>query len=118
MQAELKHLDFEPDPATLSGDPAEFSLLARMIVGRPDSPGQESFDVTVCTPEWLAEACRKSGGIYDPRHHLVVNLEEFDKRSLHDWLAARVRNVRGETWSEVGERLGRLGYWEFEDYAP
>jgi hypothetical protein len=118
MRAELKHLDLEPDPATLSGDPAEFSLLARMIVRPPDSPGEESFDVTVCTPEWLAEACRKTGGIYDPRHHLVVNFDEFDKRALHEWLAARVRAAEAETWDELAERLGRLGYWEFEDYTP
>jgi hypothetical protein len=27
-----------------------------------------------------------------------------------------VQEIEAETWSEVGERLGRLGYWEFEDY--
>jgi hypothetical protein len=63
MRAQLKSLDLEPDPATLSGIASEFSLLARMIVGRPDSRGEESFDVTVCTPEWLAEHCRARGGI-------------------------------------------------------
>jgi hypothetical protein len=118
MRAELKHLDLDPDPATLSGDPAEFSLLACMIVGPPDGPGKESFDVTVCTPEWLAEECRKSGGIYDPRHHLVVNLYTFDTRALRDWLATHIRNVEADTWAEVGSRLARLGYWEFEDYRP
>lgn len=118
MRAVLKSLDLDPDPSTLSGDPAEFSLLARMIVGSPNTPGEESFDVTVCTPEWLAEACRQVGGIYNPRHHVVVNLDEFDKRALHAWLSARVQEVEAESWSEVGERLGRLGYWEFEDYRP
>jgi immunity protein 8 of polymorphic toxin system len=29
---------------------------------------------------------------------------------------ARVQEVEADTWSELGERLGRLGYWEFEDY--
>lgn len=118
MRAQLKHLDLSPDPAELPADPAEFSLLARMIVGPGDGPGEESFDVTVCTPEWLTGACRRSGGIYDPRHHLVVNLDDFDKRALHDWLAARVAAIEADTWSEIGERLGRLGYWEFEDYTP
>ena len=58
MRAVLKSLVIEPDPSTLSGDPAEFSLLARMIVGPPGAPGEESFDVTLCTPEWLAKRCR------------------------------------------------------------
>jgi hypothetical protein len=116
MRAELKSLDFGPDPSKLSADPAQFSFLARMIVGRPDTPGEESFDVTVCTPKWLAQACRRAGGIYNPRHHLVVNLADFDARALEKWLAARVQDVQADTWSEIGERLGRLGYWEFEDY--
>lgn len=117
MRAVLKSLDLEPDPSTLSDDAAEFSLLARMIVGPPDSPGEESFDVTVCTPEWLARACTRVGGIYNARHHLIVNFEEFDQVRLRAWLSARVQEVEAEDWSEVGQRLGRLGYWEFEDYG-
>lgn len=118
MRAQLKSLDLEPDPSSLSGDPAEFSLLARMIVGPPDTPGEESFDITVCTPEWLAAQCLAQGGLYNPRHHLVVTLDTFDQRALRAWLEARVRAVEAPTWGEVGEKLGRLGYWEFEDYTP
>jgi len=118
MRAQLKHLDLDPDPATLPAEPATFSERARMIVGPPDSPGEESFDVTVCAPEWLADACRKSGGMYDPCHHLVVDFDDFDERALHQWLVTRVQAIEADTWPEIGERLGRLGYWEFEDYAP
>jgi hypothetical protein len=116
MRAVLKSLDLEPDPSTLPDDPAEFSLLARMIVGPPDTPGEESFDVTVCSPEWLAKALSHVGGIYNARHHLVVNFDDFDQRALRGWLSARVQEVESDTWAEIGERLGRLGYWEFEDY--
>ena len=116
MRAVLKRLEFEPEPSSLAGDPAEFSLLARMIVGPADAPGEESFDVTVCSPEWLAMACRQTGGIYAARHHVVVNVDEFDQRALHAWLSARVQEVEADTWPAIGERLGRLGHWEFEDY--
>lgn len=116
MRAVLKRVDFDPDPSTLPDDPAGFSLLARMSIGRSDAPGEESFDVTVCTPEWLGVACRHAGGIYSARHHIVVNLDEFDQRALRAWLSARVQEVEAETWSAIGERVGRLGYWEFEDY--
>jgi len=27
-----------------------------------------------------------------------------------------VHEVESDTWAEIGERLGRFGYWEFEDY--
>jgi hypothetical protein len=37
-------------------------------------------------------------------------------RVLRAWLAARVQEVQAESWSEICSRLGRLGYWEFEDY--
>jgi hypothetical protein len=116
MRAVLKSLVLDPDPSTLPADPAEFSLLARMIVGPPDTPGEESFDVTVCTPEWLAKVCGRAGGIYSARHHIVVNFEEFDQRALRAWLSARVHEVEVDTWAGIGERIGRLGYWEFEDY--
>ncbi|HEU5454135.1 MAG TPA: Imm8 family immunity protein [Nocardioides sp.] len=116
MRAALKSLDLEPDPATLPGNPAEFSLLARMIVGPGDGPGEESFDVTVCTPEWLGGVAR--GGFYDARHHVVVDFETFDRNALHRWLAKRVEAVQADSWAEIGGRLGRLGHWEFEDYRP
>jgi hypothetical protein len=118
MRAVLKSLDFEPDPATLPDDSAVFSFLARMTVGSPESPGEESFHITVCSPEWLAKTCRRVGGIYHPRHHLVVNLDDFDKRALRAWLAARVQETQADTWVGVAERLSHLGYWEFEDYRP
>jgi hypothetical protein len=76
-----------------------------------------AIDITLCTPEWLARACRELGGIYNARHHLVVSSEDFDKGTLHAWLAARVQEVQADTWVEIAERLSRLCYWEFEDYT-
>lgn len=118
MRAALRTIEYQPEPSTLSGDPAEFSFLARLIIGPPDAPGGESLDVTVCTPEWLAAASRRVGGIYDARHHVVVNLDDFNQRALRDWLASRVHEAEAASWPEVGRRLGRLGQWEFEDYRP
>ncbi|MFF2372013.1 Imm8 family immunity protein [Agromyces sp. NPDC058110] len=118
MRATLRNLAFEPDPASLAAEPTEFRLHTRLTVGPADGPGEESFDITVCTPEWLARACSATGGIYDARHHVIVNLDEFDKRALHDWLLLRVERVKGDNWAEIAERLGRLGAWEFEDYRP
>jgi hypothetical protein len=41
--------------------------------------------------------------------------KDFDKRALRAWLTARVQQVRADTLTQIGERLSRLGYWEFED---
>lgn len=89
-------------------------LWARMIIGPSDGPGEESFDLTVCTPEWLAQAT--GDGFYDARHHVIVNFASFDQNALRRWLAGRVESVQARTWHEIGERLARMGYWEFEDY--
>ena len=117
MRAELKRLDLEPDPATLPAEAESFSFIARMLIGPRGSSGEESFDVVVCSPEWLAARCREVG-LYDARHHLVVNVEQFDKRQLRTWLESRVNSVHAQTWTQIGERIGRLGYWESEDYQP
>ena len=114
MRAELKNLWLEPDAATLSGNPAAFALNARLMIGPGDGPDEELFDVTICTPEWLSVAAR--GGFYDARHHVVVDFEAFDQAELHRWLARRVETVQADKWKQIGERLSRLGYWEFEDY--
>ena len=115
VRAELKHLHLEPDPATLPAEAESFSFIARMLIGPRGSSGEESFDVVVCSPEWLAARCREVG-LYDARHHLVVNAEQFDKRQLRTWLESRVNSVHAQTWTQIGERIGRLGYWESEDY--
>lgn len=49
MRAALKSIVFQPEPSTISADPAEFSFLARLIIGPSSAPGEESFDVTVCS---------------------------------------------------------------------
>jgi hypothetical protein len=115
VRAAIRSLDFNPDPASLSADPAAFAFVVRMYVGAFDGPGEESFDLTVCSPEWLARQSRNEGFI-DGRHHVIINSEDFDQHRLQRWLEQRVSSVEGGSWREVGQRLARLGYWEFEDY--
>lgn len=86
-----------------------------MYAGPAHGEGEESFDVVVCSPQWLAARCR-DGGFFDARHHVVVDVEHFDQRALHSWLEKRVQAVSGDDWTEVGAKLARLGSWEFEDY--
>lgn len=117
VHASLRSIDLQHEPASLPADSAEFCFLARVYAGPADGPGEESFDVTVCSPEWLAVRCREEG-FTDARHHLVVDMKQFDQRALRSWLEKRVRAVSGDSWAEAGEKLSRLGFWEFEDYRP
>jgi len=117
MLAELKRLH-SPDVLDLPGwvpDTDDFAILVQVLVGLQGSPGEESFDVTVCSPEWIAQRAREER-IFDGRHHLVV--APFDYQKLWQYLTRYVSSCEGSTWQEIATKLGRLGQWEFEDYRP
>ncbi len=115
MRAVVRSLLLDPDPRELPSDPDEFVLLARLFVGPSDGPGEESFDVEVCTPEWLARRCAAEGFV-DGRHTVITTVDTFTEDGLRSFLTRRVENTSGETWHEVAEKVVRLGLWEFEDY--
>lgn len=91
------------------------AIQVQAIVGPSDGPGDESFDLTLCTPAWLAQLAARDG-IVDGRHHLVV-ADELDVDRIEAFIRKRIETSCGETWRDVAERVGRLGRWEFEDYA-
>lgn len=92
-----------------------WSVCIRVLAGPADGAGEESFDITVCSPAHLATRTRDEG-VVDGRHHLVM--EWFDWPALQTYIEHRVNQCEGATWPEVAEKLSRLGYWEFEDYRP
>jgi hypothetical protein len=85
------------------------------MVGPRDGEGQESFDIEVCTPAWLAKVCEKDGFVIG-RHVLIVN--DFEQARIRKIVVRMIERCSGDTWKEVAEKVGRLGYWEFEDYQP
>ena len=117
MRASVRRLDspevdldaFEPD------DPANVGILVQIIVGPADAPGEESFDVLVCTPRWLDGWVREEGPLIG-RHHLIV--ESYDAPRIKLYLTSAVEAEGATTWRELTQRIGRLGRWEFEDYQP
>src|SRR3954466_4737803 len=75
MRAELRSY-FSPDVdlevysgGLLNAD----SLLLTLLVGPLDGPGEESFDVQVCTPQWIKERLAQKGTPEIGRHLLIVN---------------------------------------------
>ncbi|CAN5183944.1 immunity 8 family protein [soil metagenome] len=107
---------------TIDGDPLELATIenqsnagqwVRILVGPADGPGEESFDVNVCTPEWLRDEIERTGPMVG-RHLLIVN--RWDVETVSRAISGLVAKVEGLDWQAVGERLGRIGYWEFEDY--
>jgi len=76
------------------------------MVGPSDGPGEESFDVEVCTPEALAERLRNDSGPLLGRHFLVVAGYDWDRFS--SFIRGLVARFEEETWEQVAQRLADL----------
>ena len=94
-------------------DSENFSLILRLIVGPRGQPGEESFDITICTPASLAEECAASGFVLG-RHRLIVSAH--DPSHIMNAVRNLVARCSGLSWAEVGSKLARIALWEFEDY--
>lgn len=101
--------------AYVAEDPDNDGVWIRLLVGPADGAGEESFDVLVCTPLWLRGVIAKDGPQIG-RHHLLVH--PFDLAQAQEFLRVQFESVEAPDWPTLGEKLARLGYWEFEDYPP
>ncbi len=117
MKAEIKSifsLDIESELKNYQPDNNDnFGFGLRMIISPKDGVGEESFDLTVCTPDWL-KANNKKDEIIFGRHYLIVFQYDYD--AIYKKLAEYVNNIEVSTWDEIGTLIGRIGHWEFEDY--
>jgi len=89
-----------------------FGFLLQLFVGADDGEGYESFDVVVCTPKWLSDTHSKDEVVIG-RHYLIVF--EYNFAHIMEEVQGFLDTCTGETWREVALKVGRLGYWEFED---
>lgn len=94
-------------------DPENFCVPVRVLVGPKGQPGEESYDIQVCSPKWLDSVCKREFFVVG-RHYLVVS--EYDFLRIRSVITRLVERVAGDSWDEVAEKLARIGYWEFEDY--
>jgi len=89
--------------------------LVAVLVGPSDGSGEESFCLTAWTPAALVEVLADQP-ILLGRHWLF--LRELSPGVVGKFLRRRIEQIEGTTWSEVAQKVGRLGLWEFEDYRP
>ena len=117
IRPEIRSL-YSPDDADIWNfkpvDEESFSLLLRIVVGPEGKPGEESFDVEVCTPRWIATNYPKDTLLMG-RHLLIV--QKLDMNKISEFIRSFVVGCSGETWQEVAAKIGKLARWEFEDYS-
>ena len=101
------------DPAQYKPIEQSFSLTLRLLIGPAESEGEESFDLLVCSPAALEKECDR-GGFVLGRHRLIV--KEYNWLFLRQTIEKLIGRCNGDDWREIAEKIGRIGYWEFEDY--
>lgn len=116
MRAQLKDLyslseidlkNFRPN--------AGFGISVRAIVGPENAEGEESFDFTVCTPDWFAtNEIPAANAMKIGRHFLFVHTYDYSR--LERFVRSYCQSSEGESWQVIAEKISRLGAWEFEDY--
>jgi hypothetical protein len=118
MRAEIKDM-WSPDVDDLEAYQPEdsdcFGLALDLMIGPHELDGMESFQLTLCTPQWLIGKYSRDDVIIG-RHFLIVFEYNYD-RIVHR-IRSYVEHCTGDTWHEVAEKVARLGLWEFEDYVP
>jgi hypothetical protein len=85
-----------------------FGFVLQMIARHQGSLGEESFDMMVCTPQWLA-AHHEPDAIVMARHYLIVF--GYDWARLRAFIEKYVDGCCGETWtkSRIDWRASAIG---------
>lgn len=96
-------------------DPESFTILVRVLVGPREGKGEESFDLNVCSTRWLEEHIEHEGFVLGI-HRLFV--KTYDPVEIKKFITRTIERFSGATWREVAGKIGRLAYWEFEEYKP
>ena len=116
MKAEIKRLH-SPDVDDLitykPNNEKDFGFLLQMMVGPKGQEGEESFDMTVCTPQWLLSNCSDEKIIFG-RDYLIVF--DYNYQDVFNKLTEFVETIEGNTWDELAQHLSKIGRWEFENY--
>src|SRR5258708_33431610 len=100
-------------PNYIPDDVENVGIWFDLMIGPDGADGNESFQVFVCTPKWLS-ANHNKDDIVVGRPNLIIFEYDYD-RLVHQ-LHTIINQYTGDNWPEIGEKLTRLGYWEFEDY--
>ncbi|MFF3225008.1 Imm8 family immunity protein [Nocardia suismassiliense] len=114
MKAELKHLH-SPDADLEKGPAPSDALFVQLMIGPADSPGEESFDLMVCTPEARDSVVDPSDP--DSSRYLLV-LERIDPVLIKRYVEDFLKDIERPTWQELALAIGQLARWEFHEYRP
>src|SRR5258708_1895903 len=91
-------------------DPKCFSCALQLIVGVHNHGGGESFQLTICTPQWLEENYPEED-IVIGKNLLIVF--DFNRPRIVQWFNHFIERCTGETWADIAKQISYIGVWEF-----
>lgn len=117
LKGELRCLlSTDTDGDLRSHDPGpHFYILVRAMIGPRSAPGEESFDLEVCSPSWLSMEARAGSAVLG-RFRLFMTT--FDVDVIERYILSLIDQAEGRDWLEVRAKLARWLHSEFEDYVP
>lgn len=94
------------DLPTFSPDArAPWGFLLQIGLGVHGEEGEDSFDLMVCSPQWI-EVHYGAEALVDGRHHLFML--RYSYSALQDELKRRVEQAAAATWDEVVSKFGEF----------
>lgn len=119
MRAKLKELYSleldQPMETYWPEDEANFGFSVRLMIGLEDCSQAESFDILVCTPDWLKDQYREEKCTWG--HHMLI-VFEYDFDLIRRKIESYVAGIHGDDWLNIAKKLGCISAWEFEGYQP
>lgn len=94
-------------------NPRNFCMLVQAMIGPRGEPGEESFDILVCTPRWLEQSLANANVLFG-LHYLFV--DHYDYEWIRGAIARICNSLSGASWDDVASQLDKYGAWEFENY--
>lgn len=115
MKAEIRRFH-SPDIFDLASDqPADqerFAILVQVLMGPQGGPGEEAFDILICSLAWVVEEIRKNG-VFVGKHSMVV--PDWNWAVISKRLGKLFGSVSGDDWESIGNVLRENGRWEMAD---
>jgi hypothetical protein len=117
MRAELKSIssaDIDLDSYSPEDEDC-FSFPIEMAIGYEGGEGGDLFQMTVCTPAWIARENQGKTAVIGTALLIVFR---------YDWpeILSAIRHIAGghsaDDWTALAQKLSRIADWEFEDYRP
>ena len=115
MRAQLKRLH-SPDIDIGSfwpQDVTNFGFLLQAMIGPEGEDSEESYDIFVCTPEWLRKKYSNTDVLFG-EHMMIVF--DYDINLIKQKISRYCERCMGKNWEEISKQLSHIGKSEFYNY--